>query len=237
MNDVVVYQEPPKMAVIQKGENYIATGWAHAVELEREVDFGKAGNAKTPTLRKPGAEKVLDAYGVLPRYALECAEENHDDAYFFYRFRCDAVKLFPDGREFIVESGWGSANTKESRNGSAGGWNAANNAVKMAKKRAMVDAAVSLGKLSGMFTQDMENDEFMNKATTTIEADGPEAFITAAQVKRIFAIGGNYHLTTEKVKNFLTSEGHPKAKEIKQKDYNDVCGLLESFGKNGGVAK
>lgn len=240
MNDIVVidaavYTEPDKLALLNKGDNYLATIGRREVELVRGEDFGKVGKAKSPALFKPGAEKVIWAYELLERYTLESAEENHDDSYFFYRFRCDLVKVLPDMREVVVKSGWGSANTKEGRNGTAGGYNAANNAVKMAKKRAMVDAAISIGRLSGMFTQDIENEDFMDKATTAIEPNNPEAVITPAQVKRIFAIGGNYGISTEKVKNYLASLEHPKVKEIKQKDYNAVCDALEQYGKNGGI--
>ena len=54
------------------------------------------------------------------------------------------MKIY-NGTGYIITSGFGSANSEEKRNGFASAFDVANTAVKMAKKRALVDAVISLG--------------------------------------------------------------------------------------------
>lgn len=227
INAVVVYEEPPKLDLIAKGKNYAATVNGVQLTLNRDEDFGKVGKAKKPSLFKAGAEKVIWAYKLLERYSLESKHEDHTNGYYFYGFRCDLVTLLPDGREVVVKSGWGSANTGESRCGFQKAADAANGSLKMAKKRAQVDAAISIARLSGAFTQDIENDEFMDGAKAGISTDSPESSISPQQTKRMFAIAGNRGLTNEQAKRIIAKCGFASSKDVKQKDYDRVCKAIE----------
>ena len=110
----------------------------------------------------------------------------------------------------------------------AGGYNSANNCLKKAKKRAVVDLALTLGALSNAFTQDIEDDNNEQRASQLLSDNDP---ITPKQAKRIFAIASQNEITTEKAKELLTSWGFASTKDIKQKDYDEVCQKLENYAK------
>lgn len=231
MSDIVIYQEPPKLDIKARGAGYVGEVNGNQITLQRDVDFGLVPKAKTPSLFKPGAEKVIWAYGLLERYTLESKHEDHETGYFFYCFRCDLIKLTPEWGEIVVKSGWGSANTKEYRNGANTGHNAANSNIKMAKKRAMIDAAISVGRLSGMFTQDIEAEETEKQAKAMVASDSPEDFISPKQAQRIFAVAAVNGITNERAKEILKAAGHESTRKIKQKDFDTVLALME--GKHG----
>lgn len=214
--------------------------------LKRDEDFGlirnKKGEAtvKKPVLFKSGAEAVFKAYGVFADYITESAIERADkDPLFFYRVKCELF-TYQNGQKVIVGSGLGSANTAEKRNGFNGPFDAANNALKMARKRAAVDAAINLACLSGMFSQDQENEDFMEKSNSLSLRD--DSNITSAQLKRLFAIGAEAGLTPTEIKSRIVAAGFASTKDIKQKDYNGVCDLLQNGVKavspdNSGTGK
>ena len=103
----------------------------------------------------------------------------------------------------------------------------------MAQKRALVAAALAISGLSDAFTQDMENEDFMSKAQNLLDTDKPESPISTAQIRRLYAIGGEAGLTANEVKNFLASHGYASTKQILQKDYNEVCELVANRAKEG----
>ena len=110
-----------------------------------------------------------------------------------------------------------------------GSFNSANSALKKAKKRAVVDLALTLGSLSNCFTQDLEDDNNEQRASQLLSDSD---FITPKQVKRIFAIASNNEITTDKAKSLLAEWGFSSTKEITQKDYDMVCEKLEKYGSD-----
>lgn len=230
MSELVAYSPIPAIVKAVRGNYVVATGRGD-VELKRNVHFGKIPGTDKPSLYKAGAERVIFGYGFLARYEVESSIEDLEKGFFFYRVKCRLVAT-REGSELTVSEGFGSANTRERRNGNNSGFDAANNALKMAKKRAMVDAAIMVGQLSDMFTQDIEDDKFMEVgAPKKTEPNDP---ITQAQRKRIFAIAGNNGLSTEETRNLLISKGFAKTSDIKQKDYDALCEALEKVGKADG---
>jgi hypothetical protein len=232
MSELVVFNETAVTEVKPRGSNYLIGYGGREARLIRDEDFGKVGKSKKPSLFKSGAEKVLFVHGLLERYTLEEAHEcfEGDNVFFFYRFRCDLVAA-RDGIELVVKSGWGSANTREGRAGMQSPWDGANSAIKMAKKRAMVDAAVSVGRLSGMFTQDIENDDFMEKADKLTADGGPDSPITSKQVKMLFAIAKTNGIGTEQAKAVIAAAGYTSSKDVLQKDFDAVCEAIKKAGK------
>lgn len=158
--------------------------------LKEGHDFGLIpGCGDKPTLYKPGAEKILMAFGLTSEYELvERTESFEGIGFFAYTVKC---KLSHNGAK--ITEGLGHANTKEpkwaykwvyenkipdgfkkedlpkkenkSRTGStyftyridedANG--KANTILKMAKKRAQIDAVLTVASLSELFTQDLED--------------------------------------------------------------------------------
>ena len=227
-NEIELY-EGQKAIVEAKRMNYeISVPGGAVMTLKRDVDFGVIPKTKKPSLYKSGAEKIAFAYGLMQRYHIESkVEETEPDPFFFYVVRCDLVKLLPTGQEIVFTSGYGSANTKEKRNGFNGAFDAANSSLKMAQKRALVSAAISICGGSDLFTQDIEDETFMtqNYAEMKQTADD-DAPVTAKQIKRLYAIGAEAGRNVEEVKQLLTAKGYASTKDIKQKDYDAVIKLV-----------
>lgn len=228
-NEVALY-EGTKAIVEPKRMNYeISVSGGSPATLRRDIDFGVIKGTKKPSLYKSGAEKICFAYGLMQRYHIESKiEESEPEPFFFYTVRCDLVKLnMQNGQEYVFTSGYGSANTKEKRNGFNGAYDAANSTLKMAQKRALVSAAISICGGSDLFTQDIEDETFMTKnyeeMKATAKDDSP---ITANQIKRLYAIGKEAGKNVSDVKNLLIAKGFASTKDIKQKDYDEVCKLV-----------
>lgn len=227
-NEIELY-EGQKAIVEAKRMNYAITvpGGGTAI-LKREVDFGVIPKTKRPSLYKSGAEKIAFAYGLMQRYHIESrVEETEPEPFFFYVVRCDLVKLLPTGQEIIFTSGYGSANTKEKRNGFNGAFDSANSSLKMAQKRALVSAAISICGGSDLFTQDIEDETFVEKNYAEIkQTTDDEAPVTSKQIKRLYAIGAEAGRNVEQIKQLLSAKGYTSTKDIKQKDYDEVCKLV-----------
>lgn len=230
-NELTVYEATQAVAKA-KGANYTVMSplTGAEVKLVRDVDFGVIPKTKSPSLFKSGAEKVCMAYGLMQRYSIESKIEqaNGDDALFFYTVKCELVKIATNGQEYVFSSAYGSANTREKRNGFNGAFDAANSTLKMAQKRALVAAALSVSGLSSMFTQDMEDENFMSGYTEIQQTLDEDAPITAKQVKRIFAIANEAGITANKAKQMILAKyGYSSTKEITQKQYDEVCAMFE----------
>ena len=152
-------------------------------------------------------------------------EEDPEKGFFFYMDRCDLVKIV-DGKEYIITTSYGSANTREGRTGSQSPYDGANSALKMAQKRSLVSAALSLGCMSDSFTQDIESDQ--EDAGAYYSSQDPEAPITAQQRKFFYTRCGKFGLSKPEAKELLRKFGYDSASKIKTKDFD---ALIESVGK------
>lgn len=233
---LVVYEASRALAESNRG-NYSLTCAGAQLDLRRGVDFDNPINQKNgkksfdrPILQKPGAEKIVFAFGLLPIYTIESRIERHEpnNSFFYYSVRCDLTKFLPDGRSVVVTNSYGSANTGEKRNGFNAPEDAANGTLKMAQKRALVGAALSISGISDLFTQDIDNDKFMENASA-ITKTKPEDPITSKQIQRIYAIAGSVGLSTEQAKQRLKALGYASTKDIKQKDYDALCEGIQAW--------
>lgn len=136
--------------------------------LRPEQDFGTIPGTNKPTLLKPGAEKILMLMGLTSEYEIIDKVEDYAGGFFAYTVKSSLLK---NGQ--LITEGFGSANTKENRyrlnewseeehkkvwtGGYQDPYTLVNTVLKMAKKRAQVDAALTVGSLSNVFTQDMED--------------------------------------------------------------------------------
>ena len=62
-NDIILY-EVAKPTLALKRNNYAVKIGNYECTLVRDVDFGKVPKAKSPSLWKAGAEKILMGYGL-----------------------------------------------------------------------------------------------------------------------------------------------------------------------------
>lgn len=214
------------------GTGYKVTTPSGEVKLERDVDFGLLPKLKKPTLFKSGCEKIAMAYGLLQQYSIESKiEQCGDNPFFYFLVKCELVKIAANGTPYVFSVGYGSANTNEKQNGFAGAYDSAGRAVKMAAKRALSMAVLAISGLSTAFTQDAENEEFMNGANelaSTLNEDSP---ITVKQLRRIWSLAANVGINANEAKNRIVAAGFASTKDIKQKDYGKVCALFENEDK------
>lgn len=144
--------------------------------LKLGEDYGEIpGFEGKPTLFKAGAEKLLVLFGagrkmrivkddflsevtnVISKKDWKTKEyvDITQKGCFIYEVECD---LYDKNTGMQVGSGIGGTNSFEKKFASQGDcFQTQNNIIKMAGKRAMVDAALSLSLVSGMFTQDVED--------------------------------------------------------------------------------
>ena len=235
MNELIPYsyeQSALTVTRIPRTQDYASSVYGCApTTLKRGVDFGmirkKNGDAmtKNPTLFKSGAEKVAVAYGLCQRYTVESKIEDVENGFFYFCVRCDLVKIV-NGTEYVITSSYGSGNTREGRTGSQSPYDGANSALKMAQKRALVSAALSLGCMSDCFTQDIESDT--EDASVYFADKDPSKPITAKQITFFYAATGRRGMTKNEAKDFLKAHGYNSAKEIKSGDFD---ALLEDLDK------
>ena len=125
-------------------------------------DYGQAfyGVSK-PSLLKPGAEKILMLLGLSSEYEIIEKIQDYDDGFFAYTVRCILKK---NGQ--VITEGLGHCNSKEKKyeGDKQDKYMLGNTCLKMAKKRAQVDAALTVGSLSDIFTQDLEDMEQFNQS-------------------------------------------------------------------------
>lgn len=235
MDQNLVIYEASRALAQSTGRNYALVCGGSTLDLKRGVDFDNPINKKTgkhtfdkPILQKAGAEKIAFAFGLLQQYTIESKVEqvDGDSMFFMYTVRCDLVKLLPDGVPVVVSNSYGSANTREKRNGFNAPADAANGTLKMAQKRALVGAALAISGLSDLFYQDMENDSFMESAQTIVK-EKPDDPISSKQIQRIYAMAGSYGMTQAEAKNIIVGMGFASTKAIKVKDYEAVCQAIE----------
>lgn len=212
---------------------FISVYGCQPAELVRGTDFGMISRSngkalsKHPTLFKSGAEKVAVAYGLCQNYEIVSKIEDPENGFFFYAVRCDLVKIV-DGERYTITSSYGSGNTREGRAGAQSPYDGANSALKMAQKRALVGAALSLGCMSDSFTQDIESD-VSEDASVYFASRNPDSPITPRQVTFFYAAASRQGLTKSDAKAFLTSHGYESAKAITAGAFDRLLEDLKTY--------
>lgn len=121
------------------------------MSLREGHDFGVIPGTTKPSLLKAGAEKINMMMGVASEFEILAKIEDYEKGFFAYNIRC---RLSKNGNSIC--EGVGSCNSKESKYVKQDAFSIANTILKMAKKRAYIDATLSLASLSEIFTQDIE---------------------------------------------------------------------------------
>lgn len=227
-NEMVVYDRP-NVEIREYRDDYKVTVADKEIRLIRGDDFGmitkKDGSpiSQKPTLFKSGAHKILTAFGLTYVPEVVDSYKDHKEGYFYYEVKTTA---YYNG--IPVRAGYGCANTNEKSSGLASPFDTANTKLKMAEKRSEVDLAIKLADASGWFTQDVEDLENEKRAT---KLQSEDEFINTKQIQRIFAIAQKNGITTEKAKTILAYWGFASTKEIKVKDYDEICDKFKNYKK------
>lgn len=184
-------------------------------QLKDGQDFGVVPGTQKPTLLKPGAEKIQMLMGVTSEYNVIDKVEDYESGYFDYTVKC---VLYKSGMQ--LTEGLGSANTKESKYVSRDGFSMKNTVLKMAKKRAQVDATLTIASLSNVFTQDVEDMQQFNQRENNETMTYDEAF----NLKLNF--GKNKGKTMGKVMNENRSYIEWLAENAKKAEFKTAAELL-----------
>jgi hypothetical protein len=124
------------------------------------IDYGIIQGCKKPSLLKPGAEKLCDIFG----FSKQLEVLNRIEDWYIGLFHYEIKIILINKKTGLVEAeGIGCCNSKEKKFRNQDSFTIINTLLKMAKKRALIDAVLSATRSSGIFTQDIEDME-PNKA-------------------------------------------------------------------------
>lgn len=167
--------------------------------LQENRDYGKVPGTDKPTLLKSGAEKVNMIFGLYPEYEFMRSDVDFDRGFFDYEIKCTLFRngqpvaqgvgscnsrekkyrYVTKSEQQLAEAGIGTETAVEftDRYGRTKYRvedpdiaDKANTILKMAKKRAYVDATLQVASLSDLFTQDLEDYDrsFVQESTETM---------------------------------------------------------------------
>ncbi|WP_058486344.1 hypothetical protein [Defluviitalea phaphyphila] len=168
-------------------------------------DYGEIAGVSKPTLLKPGAEKLCDVYGFSKIVEVKNRVEDWEKGFFHYEVE---VTLINKKNNTIEAQGVGSCNSKEKKYRYQDSYTIVNTILKMAKKRAFIDAVLSATRSSGIFTQDIED---LNIEEETIK------YSTEKQRRYIYNLSKEKHLDEEQLKIFCKNV---IGKDKPSKDWN-----------------
>ena len=117
-------------------------------------------------------------------------------------------------------------------------WTLWNTVLKMAKKRALIDATLSATRSSGIFTQDTEDLEEWMASTpgyeASLEAEPEKKKASEAQIKAIFAIAKEVGYSNDELKTFIKQNYNIEStKELTSEQASEIISFLKSIVKAG----
>lgn len=229
-------------ATMQKISTFQAAVQTH---LKKDHDYGVvAGAGSKPTLLKPGGEKICMMFGINPEYEFLEKTEDYKEMFFTYNIKCTLYRNGSPVSQGVgncnsKESKYAYANSdtlpdnmdpsmcekKVDRYGRTKYKipnpkiaDLVNTILKMAKKRAFIDAVLQVASLSDVFTQDLEDmKDFINQENNA-----------AAE-----------NMTVEDARNIKVSFGKYKGKTLGELQKEDVKYLtwLHDNSKDQLIAK
>ena len=132
------------------------------------VDYGIIPKCDKPSLFKSGAEKLTDIFGFTKQVEITNRLEDWKEGIFHYEVKAILISK----RTGLVEAeGIGSCNNREKKYINQHSFSVINTVLKMAKKRALIDAVLSATRSSAIFTQDVEDMEPFDNANPGIYKD------------------------------------------------------------------
>ncbi|KUG04017.1 hypothetical protein ASZ90_018543 [hydrocarbon metagenome] len=172
-------------------------------------DYGIVPGISKPTLFKPGAEKLTDIFGFSKQVQIINRIEDWDNGLFGYEVK---VSLINKRNQLTEAEGIGSCNTREKKYRNQDPYNVVNTVLKMAKKRALIDAVLSATRSSGLFTQDVEDLEIHHNSnpappvsTIPSASSNPSkpSMITPPQLKKIQILAETIGMTPQELQSLI----------------------------------
>lgn len=175
------------------------------------VDFGIIPQCNKPTLFKSGAEKIMNYLGMIARTVVVNRVEDYDTGFFSYETKVYLI----DYNGAVRGEGVGIVNTREGKYATQNGFSLQNVALKMSKKRALIDAVLNVGALSSRFTQDVEDMSIANSCKDVVEISSAnsthiqattEKPATAKQIRFLESLISKHGTTVEAVNQFINQK-------------------------------
>lgn len=192
--------------------------------LHQNHDYGIIPGTDKPTLLKPGAEKILMMMGLRSEFEIVDSTRDFEKGFFQYQVRCKLLK-----GDTVITEGLGACNTREKKYLKMDPYTMDNTVLKMAKKRALIDATLLVASLSDIFTQDLEDMDINGQPTEMQKVyTDQDGTISKAQAKRMFALAkGN----AEIVKQVLNDYGYEKSEQVEKIKYDEICSKIEQLAQ------
>jgi hypothetical protein len=190
--------------------------------MTKGEDYGDIPGISKPTLLKPGAEKLCDVYGFSKMVEVKNRVEDWEKGFFHYEVQ---VTLINKKNDLVEAQGVGSCNSKERKYRYQDPYTIVNTILKMAKKRALIDAVLSATRSSGIFTQDVEDMD--------IQEDSVKAS-TEKQRRYIYNLSKEKHFDEEQLKIFCTNiigEDKP-SKDWSSDEASKIIAALQDIKKS-----
>lgn len=192
----------------------------HAMKavMKEGLHFGAIqGCGPKPVLLKPGAEVLAFAFQLTPKYEIQ--QTNLDKGDREYLITCEIFHRPTGG---YVGQGIGSASTMEKKFSRGNPADMYNTVLKMAKKRAFVDAILTCTAASDCFTQDIEDDPQAFGAPS-----GAHIRMNLPEIDRKFQQCGTIGELNEAVGSLCMDKQHPDAQAVAAL-YNKHKAAIES---------
>jgi len=241
--------------------------------LQNGHHYGTIPGCPKPTLLKPGAEILAQMYHLSPdseitdlsregviRYQVkvkltsrqtgkfigtgigECSSD--EDKYAWKKSTSDGEwEATAEANRRIKWGRYGDnvTQTKQIRTNPS---DSANTILKMAKKRALVDAVLTATCASDIFTQDIEDmDDIGHDAKAQPKStpppqemrskQNPESKITEKQRQRMYAIAKQSGCSDDIFKKIIVEQGYQSSKDVLVKDYDRIVALFEMKNEGG----
>jgi len=192
-------------------------------QLRQNHDYGVLPGTPKPTLLKPGAEKIIMLLGLRSEFEIIDSTRDWDNGFFQYQVRCSLYK-----GETLITQGLGAANNREKKWLKQDPYSIDNTILKMARKRSLTDGALTVGSLSDIFSQDLEDMDLSGQKASTQQqkktATDQDGNISKAQAKRMFALAdGNADL----VRVILEAYGFKNSSDVPKTKYEEICNEIQ----------
>lgn len=198
------------------------------------LDYGLIPGCPKPSLFKSGAEKLCDIYGFSKQIAVINRMEDWQQGFFNYEVKATLINK----RTGLVEAeGVGNCNSKERKYKNQDAFNITNTILKMAKKRAIVDAVLSATRSSGIFSQDIE--DFKEDKTNgspplrvlPVQVVQVEQMVSKKQLADIFTLVHDKQISIDKAKSLLLERyKFDESRKLTSSQADDFLDYLRKLG-------
>ncbi len=257
-NEVMVSDKPLTALEIQQQVNTIQ----HVMNqvMKKDVHYGVIPGTKTPSLYKPGAEKIMATFRLSAdpevndmsdsdqiRYQVkvrlvscgglfvgagigECS--SNEEKYKWRRAICDEEfeECSPDRRREKWSKGFQNKPNYKQKQIRTEPADLANTILKMAKKRALIDAVLTVTAASDCFTQDIEDlpEEYINQEP--VKQEYPVEYLSQDDVFEILNLLSQGGITKEQ---FLAAAGTAEISKIHKSRFEiSKKWIAKEVGKN-----